>query len=586
MFQKSDHNWIQRTLTAPPSLSNLIPDEQTAHAFVDATVVSILVSGKADDKRVEKAVLEGFRNRSRPQELPSFCRSLIETLRQPGTFAPCVQEHLKRCAQVGLDSTARQGTQLPNEVWTVTDLADEGLFLDYAVSVAVRRSLRTAADALRPIIEKEHSLSPDALLAGKRPDDRAEKFMLATMLAIRKAVYQMIFDGLGIDQSAVMVQGPSVFAARGITVSLWAELFGHYPRPAIEQIMKRCDNLLASFRCGDNYLSKQNTWISEHLHEAKRGRMVTQSILEWISQSDALRASVAALQALPISGEEDESLLAVLHAPPSFVFLLSTPVKSSSELYAHTSVADSHARIEVSDDPLFEAVGPTTDSPPMVWHIDANGALRFSITSGFLPVCESDMGLDQERFDELSARLRKVSAAQLEQMCELWNEVPRLYTAKPSDPSCEVHVFRDEELLIFRVNNDDVAQISEILEAHQSSMPSKSQDLEVQEAPESSTVSASQSAQEEVRRIHQIHRQFGRPTFKDFFRTLRALGVTIVPGGEGSHQKLIKDAYHSTVSKNVRDDTLLLAPWMVRSILNDLRLSVVDYAAALTRGGS
>ena len=584
MFQKNDHNWIQRTLAAPQSLSSSIHDEQALRSIVDSTVVSVIGSGKADDKRIEKAVVESFRSLSRPRELPSFCRSLTETLKQPGIFAPCVQEHLRRCAQVGLDSTARQGAQLPNEIWSVTELADEGLFLDYAVSVNVRRSLRAVGDALRPIIAKEHSLSPEALVAGKQADERAEKFMLAAILAIRRPIYAMVFDGL--DEPAAMVQGPSVFAARMITVSVWAELFGHYPRPAIERIMKRCNNLLADFRCGDNYISKQNNWISEHLHEAKRGRVVTQSILEWISESDALRSTVAALQALPISEKEDESLLAVLHAPPPFVFLFSTPVHGSSALYAHTSVADSHARIEVSDDPLFEAVGPTTDSPPMVWHIDADGVLRFSITSGFLPVCESDMGLDQERFDALSARLRKVSARQLEQMCELWNEVPRLYTEKPSDPSCVVHVFRDEEFVICRVENGDVSRISEILEAHQSSMPVKSQDLEAEEAPENSTVSASQSAQEEVRLIHEIHRQVGRPTFKDFFRTLRELGVTIVPGGEGSHQKLIKDGYHSTVSKNVRDDTLLLAPWMVRSILNDLRLPIADYAAALTRGSS
>jgi hypothetical protein len=589
MFQNNKHNWIQRTLAPqPPVLDALRNNEWAVAAITDSTIVSLIVSGKADDKRIDKAVLENFRNLTRPRELPSFCRSLAETLNQPGTFEPCVGEHLRRCAQVGLDLTAREDTRLPDDPWDLRELTDEGLFLDYATPVDVRRSLRTAVDALRPVIEKEDSLSPDILLARKQPHDRAEKFMLAAVLGIRRAVCAMIFEGL--DQPVVMVQGPSVFAARVVVVSLCAELFAHYPRPAVEQILKRCNTLLTNFRCDAHYISKRNGWISPHLKEAKRASNVTGSVLEWISQSHALRDNLAALEALPISGHEDECLLAVLHAPPAFDFLFSAPVQGALKLYAHTSVLDAHAKIKVSGDPLFEAVGTKTEYPPVEWHMDANGVPRFSISAGFVPICESDLGLDQESFDALAARLRKLTAGRLEQMCALWSEVPRLYTEKPSDPSCVVHVFKDEDLLIFRVTDPDAPRISEILKADQSSKPSERQDLDAGEAPASdpdtSTVSESQTAKEDVRLIHETHRQVGRPTFRDFFRTLRALGVTIEPGGEGSHQKLIKDGYHSTVSKNVRDNTLVLAPWMVHLILNDLRLSVAEYAAALTKVGS
>jgi hypothetical protein len=309
-----------------------------------------------------------------------------------------------------------------------------------------------------------------------------------------------------------------------------------------------------------------------------------------ISEARGLRANVAALETLHLSGKEDESLLAVLHAPPAFLFLLSTPLPGPIRLYAHTSLGDSQARIEVSGDPLFEAIGTKTEIPPVVWNMDAQGIPRFALTAGFAPICESDLGIDQERFDAIVARLRKFTAGRLEQVCELWDEEPRLYTAKPPDPSCVVHVFKEDDFLIFRVQEKAASLITEILETHQSSISSEPHSLDAVEElaadSEASKISESQVAKEEVRLIHEIHRQVGRPTFKVFFRTLRALGVTIMPGGEGSHEKLIKDAYHSTVSKNVRDDTLLLEPWMVRSILNDLRLPVEDYAAALTNADS
>ena len=239
MFQNNNHNWIQRTLAKPPALLDALRDDPHAvRAVVDSVIVSLVASGKADDKRIEKAILESSRNLNQPRELPAFCRSLAGILKQPGTFAPCVREHLKRCAQVGLDSTAREGANLPDQFWRLRELADEGLFLDYAASVDARRSLRTAVDALRPLIEKEPSLNPDILVAGRQPHDRAEKFMLAAILGIRRAVCEMIFDGL--DQPAVLVQGPSVFAARIISVSLYAELFA--------QPLKSTDTKLVIFQ--------------------------------------------------------------------------------------------------------------------------------------------------------------------------------------------------------------------------------------------------------------------------------------------------------------------------------------------------